>query len=518
MADFLAKTSLASLVFDLRGNLLYGNTSAYDSGLASSLKQELFEAAMPNSQTCKSIFHYAGISFTACLDKPRDQLLIVAHDVRTFTENQGFPQVSQPSQVGSSDWQRDPRHSTLFSLRGEMADRIREFDWASTELGHLNLWPQARLEVLSFVLKSQLGMMTYLGQDNIVIYNDAFIQRLGPSKHPNSLGQPAKKVWKESWRDIQEKLESAQQGQGHAEKEFRMLWHRLQDQPNPLEEVWCEWYYVPFEWQNEVVATIHILVESRSNHPVLLRRNHAASQIGATLANCRDSIELCRKACVALSSLPYDTPYVLAYTCAPAEFQQEDTNVRPYVRISTAGTTTSGDSSLCDMWSFDLQDTVGLDFDTPASPSKITISTKAKRPLEDGIWSAAFHRMMATRKMVEIEGSGNMFKGVPPRGLEGIHPFRALCVPLLHRNRVYGMCHSIPSLYGTLNFKLRCLCLLLGAYATMGHSISSLHQCGNQSTVAQLVNGLVDRRRDKKSRRGRGPRPGKDIILHFSVA
>jgi hypothetical protein len=270
---------------------------------------------------------------------------------------------------------------------------------------------------------------------SIVIYNDAYIKTMGPLKHPHVLGTPASQAWAEIWDAIRGPLEAAQQGVPHLELNHQMLWHRLRGS-NPMEEVWCDWSYNPLEHEGEIVSNIHIMSEIKTLHPITSRRNEVLGQIASNLATVRDTIDLCRKACTSLSQLPYDLPYCLAYTCGPAEASLEELESQPFVRISSAGSSTSRGSAE-DVLCFSLQETVGLDFDTPASPSRIVLDG-ASRGAEDGLWTAAFRKMTQTRRPVEVEGIGGLLAGATVRGLDNIQSDRAVCLPLLYNNEIFG--------------------------------------------------------------------------------
>ncbi len=83
-------------------------------------------------------------------------------------------------------------------LSGEMVERIRSHDWASTPMGAIEGWPQSLKSVVDLMLCSRQPTSITFGPELISLYNDATIPILGP-KHPECLGQPYSHVWPELW-------------------------------------------------------------------------------------------------------------------------------------------------------------------------------------------------------------------------------------------------------------------------------------------------------------------------------
>jgi len=73
--------------------------------------------------------------------------------------------------------------------RGEMAERIRTYDWASTPLGPILSWPQSLKTAVEVMLASGFPASMQWGREAILLYNDANARILG-GLHPTALGQP----------------------------------------------------------------------------------------------------------------------------------------------------------------------------------------------------------------------------------------------------------------------------------------------------------------------------------------
>jgi len=94
---------------------------------------------------------------------------------------------SPPSAV-SNDW---------LAGNGEMAERIRQFDWSKTPLGPATGWSAALRTTIGLMLANRFPMLLWWGPDYICIYNDAYISILG-GKHP-ALGLLVRECWSEIW-------------------------------------------------------------------------------------------------------------------------------------------------------------------------------------------------------------------------------------------------------------------------------------------------------------------------------
>jgi PAS domain S-box-containing protein len=92
---------------------------------------------------------------------------------------------------------RSVQHEAPFlSLKGEMAQRLRDFDWGSTSLGPIAQWPQSLKTAAGMVLVSPVPIVMLWGQDGIMIYNDAYSAFAG-GRHPKLLGSKVREGWPE---------------------------------------------------------------------------------------------------------------------------------------------------------------------------------------------------------------------------------------------------------------------------------------------------------------------------------
>lgn len=93
----------------------------------------------------------------------------------------------------------------------DMSVAIRNFDWASTELGIIHDWTDALKALVALMLGSAQPMFMAWGCEKVWLYNQACIPILG-EKHPLALGRPTADVWAEAWTDLEPLVDSAYHG------------------------------------------------------------------------------------------------------------------------------------------------------------------------------------------------------------------------------------------------------------------------------------------------------------------
>ena len=126
-------------------------------------------------------------------------------------------------------------------VAGEMADRIRVFDWSRTSLGPIGRWPDALVIALNAILSNQHPMILLWGDDLIHFYNDAAISTLAAGKHPGALGRRADECWSETWSIIGSPIYAAKYGQSSwKEDQFTPIYRNSQ-----VESAWFTSSYSP---------------------------------------------------------------------------------------------------------------------------------------------------------------------------------------------------------------------------------------------------------------------------------
>ena len=85
---------------------------------------------------------------------------------------------------------------------GEMAERIRQFDWSRTPLGGIERWSPALRTMVQFILANGFPQLLWWGPEYIQFYNDPY-RPIPGAKHPHvALGRPARECWAEIFHII----------------------------------------------------------------------------------------------------------------------------------------------------------------------------------------------------------------------------------------------------------------------------------------------------------------------------
>ena len=88
-----------------------------------------------------------------------------------------------------------------FANDTEMAQRMREYDWASSPLGPMTAWPPSLKVLVELMLASPLIATIACGPERLLLYNDA-AARLYGNRHPLALGRPLAESFPESYPKV----------------------------------------------------------------------------------------------------------------------------------------------------------------------------------------------------------------------------------------------------------------------------------------------------------------------------
>jgi PAS domain S-box-containing protein len=114
----------------------------------------------------------------------------------------------------------------LIRAHGEMADRVRGFDWANTPVGPMQDWPISLRTAVATMLECQIPMYIAWGEDFIQFYNDACRPMLGTTKHPQALGMGARASWPEIWETIGPMWQEVLKGKAIGLDDFKLTIER----------------------------------------------------------------------------------------------------------------------------------------------------------------------------------------------------------------------------------------------------------------------------------------------------
>ena len=147
---------------------------------------------------------------------------------------------------GSASDRRDPvtlRDGQTLSVPSdsEMAERIREFEWAETPIGPIDEWPTELQVAVEVMLGASTPIGIYWGEDLTLLYNDPARDVIG-EKHPDALGQPARDVFAEAWDTLGPIHEQVMAGDGATRLDQFLLPLERTDE---IEDIWWDSSYSP---------------------------------------------------------------------------------------------------------------------------------------------------------------------------------------------------------------------------------------------------------------------------------
>jgi PAS domain S-box-containing protein len=101
----------------------------------------------------------------------------------------------------------EQRVRALIEGDGEMATRIRAYNWSRTSLGPIESWPETLIATVNLMLHSPFPTILSWGPEMVFLYNDAGIPTL-MGKHPGALGGLYHEVFQEAWDLVRNDLEA----------------------------------------------------------------------------------------------------------------------------------------------------------------------------------------------------------------------------------------------------------------------------------------------------------------------
>jgi PAS domain S-box-containing protein len=155
--------------------------------------------------------------------------------------------------------------------KGEMAGRIRTFDWSATELGPIDQWQQSLVAAVQFVLASPVPLVMLWGRQGYMVYNDAYAEFAG-GRHPYLLGSPVEMGWPEIASFNRHVMDTCLAGGtlSYRDKELVLL------RNGKPEDVWMDLYYSPVANDSGRPAGVLAIVVETTTRVLTERWRHRA--------------------------------------------------------------------------------------------------------------------------------------------------------------------------------------------------------------------------------------------------
>ena len=116
--------------------------------------------------------------------------------------------LSGPANVASTEFEGSSVSAAKIAGKGEMARRIRSFDWPSTALGPLEHWSRELVAIVNLILCLPTPARMLWGPELVLIYNDSYSSIPG-RRHPEALGKSAREVFRDAWKVVGPVLDTA---------------------------------------------------------------------------------------------------------------------------------------------------------------------------------------------------------------------------------------------------------------------------------------------------------------------
>ena len=165
-----------------------------------------------------------------------------------------------------------PDHIRTFNNQRGMAVAIDSFDWSSTSLGPIQLWPQSLRTATNILIQSPVPIVLLWGEDGVMIYNDAYSQFAG-GRHPQLLGKKVREGWPEVAAFNDNVMKTGLAGGVLTYKDQELVLHRS----GHPERVWLDLNYSPvMDESGHPAGVIAIVVETTER--ILAERSAAAER------------------------------------------------------------------------------------------------------------------------------------------------------------------------------------------------------------------------------------------------
>ena len=111
---------------------------------------------------------------TAAIRRPAKSSVRFGEDAAYLTKETRDMISNGPTQVPTREAIPEGGSASRIVGEGEMADRVRGFDWSTTPLGPIETWPHELVTVVNLTLCAPIPARTLWGRDHILIYNDRY--------------------------------------------------------------------------------------------------------------------------------------------------------------------------------------------------------------------------------------------------------------------------------------------------------------------------------------------------------
>jgi PAS domain S-box-containing protein len=201
-------------------------------------------------------------------------------------------------------------HHSFLRGGGELGALMRAKDWSAHPLGPPESWSQSIRAAVSVCLNSRFPILLWIGPELRILYNDAYVPFLGPTKHPDMLGAPGREAWGEIWQVIGPMHDEVRAGRSTWVEDFQMFFARLL----PSEEVYITFSYGPILSDDGTAIEGTFCACTETSGLVVGERRLATLRRLGLRGSEQTSVEAaCRDAASVLDDNPFDFPFAAIY-------------------------------------------------------------------------------------------------------------------------------------------------------------------------------------------------------------
>ncbi len=207
---------------------------------------------------------------------------------------------------------------SVFAGDGEMAARMRAFDWSTTPLGPVEQWPQALRICTQIVLRSGYPMSICWGPHHVMLYNDAYGPPMG-AKHPWALGRSCHDVFPEAWAfmgPLHERILTQGQETSFLTSQLVSL-----NRNNYMEECYFTFSYGPIPDDYGHVGGVLGTGLETTERVLEDRRRQVLRDLASRTVGARTEEEVWRVSAETLGEHRPSIPFAFLYEYRPAEHQ-----------------------------------------------------------------------------------------------------------------------------------------------------------------------------------------------------
>ncbi|MBA3542696.1 MAG: GAF domain-containing protein, partial [Deltaproteobacteria bacterium] len=252
----------------------------------------------------------------------------------------------------------------FFPGGGELAIRMRAFDWSHTTLGDPARWPSNLRVALGICLTSRFPMQVWWGPDLTLLYNDAYVAFLGRTKHPGALGRSGRVVWAEVWDTIGPMIEHVfTTGTASWSEDIPMVF----DRELRREEVYVTFSFSPIFDDDRRVAGLFCACTETTEKLISARRLDTLHRLGIESVEASSLAGTCDAIASVLQANPRDVPFATLYLCP-----EDSLEAKAVAWVGTSAETSS------------LPAVVSLAEDDPESTWPLARALRERTPIELG--------------------------------------------------------------------------------------------------------------------------------------